>query len=178
MLISKNFLFVRVPGYRHRVLEDFIHPIDENDLQRVFVNSFPQSTTRKNIDAKYHELRFILQHMFPSEHWIDGFFVELIENPTIVDVAVIVQAADFDSLPEDRRAMVTEFINNIATQKYQTNGFLLVAYPESHSEYPYYLKKREYIKHWFSHTTSGMPKGFVSLAVPLLSDSTTPAQPE
>jgi hypothetical protein len=90
--------FQENPGYQYKVLPSGIHIINQDEFDVLFVNSFPSSQTRKVISVKLKNFLQLIGAIVPSEIWINGSFVESKENPSDVDVVVIVLSEDFEKL--------------------------------------------------------------------------------
>jgi hypothetical protein len=157
--------FKDIPGYEHQVLPQGIHQITESEFTDFFVRSFSNSTARALIDEKYANFRQLIQSYLSSIQWVDGSFVESKDNPNDVDVVFFVSALDWNNLPTDDINFLDDLFE-FECFSYKTDAYLVFEFPNNHPQYQAYQNWRLYWTSWFSHTRSGVIKGFIELIVP------------
>ncbi|MDR1013221.1 MAG: hypothetical protein LBL38_03030 [Lactobacillales bacterium] len=171
MSTVQKLIFQDLPGYQYKVLPDGIHPINEEDLDILFVKPFPDSVTRQNISNGFYNFRKKIQSFFASEMWIDGSFVESKRDPIDVDVVVLILAHDFNNLSQIRQDEFIEiFRENHQTTKttYLTDAYFMIVFPKDHLNFNYTQQEQFYWQKLFGRTRTKQSKGLIKLEVPFI----------
>jgi hypothetical protein len=110
--------------------------IDISTFKNVFVDDFPNSTTRKVIFDNY--LRYLddfSKEITPNFiQWIDGGFVTLKENPRDIDFVTFIDASIHD---ENETLIDNRYISSV-TYNLSLDAYVMKVYPESESAYETY----------------------------------------
>ena len=129
--------------------EGFIFPnekinVDLVTLKTIFVDSFPNSTTRKTLYDNY--LRYIddfSKQITPNfTQWINGSFVTLKENPNDIDFVTFI---DVD-IYERNEPNIGNFMS-FSLEKEGLDAYILQIYPQNHILYEAYSVHNQ--KKWF-----------------------------
>ena len=140
-------------------------PVSSNleTIERVFVEEFPTSTTRRPNFDRYRECNARLLELMPDgfRQWIDGSFVSRKSDPNDIDVLTFVDAAVFPQHEETFRALRREFATGAGRVDVRT----ILVYPEGHPRRNLYESDRvQWLFDW--SRTNDKPrrqKGFIEL---------------
>jgi hypothetical protein len=158
-----------VEGYPHKVLPPGVHLLNEKDINALFVQPFPNSRTRKNIFQQFKLFRELIRSIISSKIWVNGSFVESVENPNDVDVVVLVNAEAYNNLSDLEQLVFRDiFIKNQAytKQKYLTHAFWEIIYEKGHIYHDVSQYKEQSWREFFGQTRSLQLKGIVCLHEP------------
>jgi hypothetical protein len=140
--------------------------IDISTFKNVFVDDFPNSTTRKAIFDNY--LRYLddfSKEITPNfTQWIDGSFVTLKENPRDIDFVTFINV----DLYNNKEEIIDKFLS-FSLENQGLDAYILQIYPKENFLYQSYTLQN--IENWskrFSKTkknTNGIdfPKGFLEI---------------
>ena len=129
--------------------EGFIFPnekinVDLATLKTVFVDNFPNSTTRKTLYDNY--LRYIddfSKQITPNfTQWINGSFVTLKENPNDIDFVTFI---DVD-IYEKCNSVIDNFWT-ISTYDIGLDAYIVKTFPQNQDEY--ITQTIRYTNEWF-----------------------------
>ena len=151
--------------------EGFIFPnekinVDLATLKTIFVDNFPNSTTRKTLYDNY--LRYIndfSKQITPNfTQWINGSFVTLKENPNDIDFVTFI---DVD-IYERNKSEIDNFLS-FSLEKEGLDAYILQIYPKYTEQYEEYT--HFHLKNWekrFSFARKNtrkevFPKGFFEI---------------
>ena len=173
--------FVEHSGYPHRVLPDGVWWCDENPLDAEFVETLPESTTRRQIASGFQALcQEALALKLNAVQWLDGSFVETKLNPQDLDVVTFFDHDQLNQFGAAERSFVLNWLNGgtITRERYQTHAFLVLSCEPGHSYCETFDAARDYWRTWFGRTrripqgpdgtTIRFPKGFLAM---ILGDS-------
>ena len=153
--------------------EGFIFPnekinVDLATLKTVFVDNFPNSTTRKTLYDNY--LRYtddFSKQITPNfKQWINGSFVTLKENPNDIDFVTFIDEKYYLQHDEDE---VLDAFYAFSWEKEKLDAFIVGIYPENDSKYlTHTLYFKEQWATLFSRTKATLDgsvfkKGFIEI---------------
>ena len=151
--------------------EGFIFPnekinVDLATLKTIFVDNFPNSTTRKTLYDNY--LRYIndfSKQITPNfTQWINGSFVTLKENPNDIDFVTFI---DVDILLEKSDNGFLDNFYSFSWEKEKLDAYILDVFPEEDKMYiEHTLKFKNQWFERFTQTKSGgkkYKKGFLEI---------------
>lgn len=133
---------------------------DFSTVERVFVDEFPSSTTRRAHFDRYLDYNACLSTYLPDgfTQWVDGSFVTRKKNPDDIDVLTFVDYALFERHEQALRGLKKEFAP-------QVDSYYVPVYPIGHRNRIHY--DFDYIDwlHTWGYTTirPRSPKGFIEL---------------
>ena len=141
--------------------EGFIFPnekinVDLATLKTIFVDNFPNSTTRKTLYDNY--LRYIddfSKQITPNfTQWINGSFVTLKENPNDIDFVTFI---DVDILLEKSDNGFLDNFYSFSWEKEKLDAYILDVFPEEDKMYIEHTLK--FKNQWFERFTQTKPGG-------------------
>ena len=116
----------------------YLYPPDRqnlsiDDLQKHFVDDFPDSTTRKDLFEGYIKYNQAFRKEVTPEmtQWIGGSFTTKKRNPKDIDVVTIIPYEVF----EEKKALIEDKFRKISKQKYGVDAYIVSAYPEDHEKH-------------------------------------------
>lgn len=134
-------------------------------LEKVFVEEFLNSTTRRFLFEQYREFNKLICEMLPNGYtqWIDGSFVSRKLNPNDIDVVTFVDATLYDQF-EKQFDVLRGWRNR---QPKTVDGFFVRQYPENHR----YRVRYDYdcidwlntFGTWIDRTQKTRDKGFITI---------------
>ena len=158
----------------HGYLEAGLHEFGELDFEAFFVTSFPHSSTRKQILEGYRKhLAEILSLVGTCEQYLDGSYVTNKNDPSDLDLVVLLDATVVDSLPPAKQLQLQSLLAGPVTKaQYMCDAYFCPVYPEGH---PMHSASRQQRKYWlgeFGYDRNDLPKGIVH--VKLSASAATP----
>lgn len=136
-------------------------------FEEIFVNEFPNSSTRSPIFEKY--LSYIdafKQEILPGfRQWVNGSFVTKKLNPKDIDIVTFIP---FDVYEKRRKDIEAKFIMKGASRHYGVDAYAIKTYPETHGLHFVTLHDTAEWFQTFSKTKMNRsqkryPKGFIEL---------------
>lgn len=148
-------------------LEAGIHDITMEELQDIFVNSFPSSNTRPVIFSGYYSHDSHLKELnITIEKFVDGSYVTKKNDPRDIDFLCIADALEVDNLPDDKKHLLSNLIDNECCKNaYMCDVYFLASLPEDHPNYPQYRCMRKYWMGEFGFDRQERAKGFVRMGL-------------
>ena len=137
---------------------------DLQTLERVFVEEFPTSTTRRGHFDRFHAYNARLREYLTDgfTQWIDGSFVSRKLNPNDIDLLTFVDHSIYGQVEPALRRLKQEFAVRAGGQ---VDAYTIQVYPEGHRYYSrYHLDYLEWQFIWSQ--TDARPhrkKGFIKL---------------
>lgn len=150
-------LFLDVPGYPHQVLPEGVHESSEDEIEAVFVASFPASRTRHGIWRGLLRLRAEAVALgVAGVQWVDGSFVESKVDPSDVDVVTFMSAERFNAMPGAyRHAAEALLAGGLATRAtHRCHTFMVLSYEPGHARHGVYESDRRYWRNWFGNAVA------------------------
>lgn len=135
-------------------------------LETVFVNDFPNSTTRKALFENY--IRFIYQfqdEVFPFfEQWINGSFVTMKENPKDIDIVTFL---DYQVYEKRGEATLDKFWT-FSLEDQGIDSYIVKEYPKGHEKHKDFLELKNQWVNTYNHSNPKkekkiLPKGFLKI---------------
>ena len=134
-------------------------------FEQVFVESFPESITRRPLFEQYQAFNQLLYELLPNgfSQWINGSFVSRKSDPNDIDVVTFVDASLYDRY--EKQFDVLRGWRNRRSKS--VDGFFVRYYPENHR----YRIRYEYdctdwlntFGTWKDRTQKTRNKGFITL---------------
>ena len=148
-----------------------IHEATMEDLRIRFVDSVPESRTRKDIFAGYIDyLSDVLPLNIVLKQWLDGSFTTIIADPNDMDVISHVDALKINKDRYTQDQFNRLFINNnnrkLLNSKYKCDPFAIAIYPPGHKFYNMTLNTINYWSDFFGHDSRAAgrpPKGLIEI---------------
>ena len=141
------------------------HDTDLARLKRLCVDYFPQSRSRSGLFETVATLaRSLNQSSIPSRLWIAGRFLTEEENPTEVDVTLVVVGDVFRSLTTEQRVFFDWFHSTDLGEKYRCYNYALILDGERDDWellYRYWLRK-------YGLNDEARKKGIAEIVLPKL----------
>lgn len=123
-------------------------------LEEVFVNSFPESSTRKRIFEEYQQYNYQLHQLLPNGfwQWINGSFISKKLNPRDIDLVTFVD----DSLFHQHEKQFASLRELRYKGSRLIDGYFITVYPDNHPHnYIYHLDCAD----WLFRFSTPKPKG-------------------
>lgn len=139
-----NYIPIFPPGF---------HPIGAAEVELYFVHHFrPECPKREEIAAR---LLTFIKHLssagLPGDLWLDGSFTTWKPNPEDADVLFVFDAAEADSMPRERKAILAALLNrNESRIRYQLDVLSVDVADEN---------MLSYWRGWFGFDDQNRPKG-------------------
>lgn len=137
-------------------------PTELATFERVFVQDFPQSTTRLFLFDRYLEYNARLSEFLPDyTQWIGGSFVSRKLNPNDIDVLTFVDSELFDK----NEQVISELKQWRFQRPKLVDGFFVRVYPQDHQLYSHSEGDRvQWLFDWSRTITDPRRnKGFIEL---------------
>lgn len=137
---------------------------DLQTLERVFVEEFPTSTTRRGHFERFSAYNARLREILPAgfTQWINGSFISRKLNPNDMDVLTFVDHSVYGQVEQALRALKGEFTIDAGGW---VDAYTIQVYPEGHPNRSHY--KSDYMEWQFIWSqTNSRPrrkKGFIKL---------------
>lgn len=134
----------------------FPYEIIETNLasfQKVFVEAFPDSLTRKKLFENYLRFTYRFQdEIFPFfEQWINGSFVTKKENPNDIDIVTFL---DY-SVYEKRGDHIIDKFWTFSLENEGIDSYIVKEYPQEHEKYVDFIELK---KLWINTYSKTNPK--------------------
>lgn len=142
------------------LLNPGFHEYKLNEIDKIFVEDFSKSQTRKEIYSGFLKwLKELLNICIPNEIWIDGSFVTDKINPNDVDLVYFIDVNDYSKNNEQ--------INQLRELGIQNNCDTYIAFSPN-SKLPAELNnditnKRNYWRGQFGFDREDNPKGMIKI---------------
>ncbi|MGH6847122.1 MAG: DUF6932 family protein [Methylocella sp.] len=144
------------------------HHLSMADLERVCVEFFPLSKTRRPImDGLTEFMQRIVDAKVPGEMWANGSFLTEKIDPKDVDIIVRVNGTIYDNGTAEQRGAIDWAIANQKTTL-NCDSYVLMEYPATH---PLHVEGKWWYSYWhkqWGFSREDDPKGIVviSLGIP------------
>jgi hypothetical protein len=137
---------------------------DLDTVERIFVEEFITSTTRRNLFGQYREYNARLLVLLTSgfTQWIDGSFISRKRDPEDIDVLTFVDAEFYNRHEREIEELKQEYRNQ---RPVLVDAYFVRVYPEGHRRYFDYQSNRvEWLYDW-TRTVGRRPenKGLIEL---------------
>lgn len=128
------------------------HDILLEDMEKLFVDIFENNSRRQIL---VNQLRIFLDELSKVqakfEVWLDGSFTTLKDEPDDIDILIVYNFNQLNSLPADQKKVINSLFNR-QTSKIRYNLDILIC--ADHDE-----NNRSYWRGWFGFSVSEKPKG-------------------
>jgi hypothetical protein len=142
------------------------HVASAAELEQVFVEGFPGSTTRAVVFRQWEILNSAIERIIPiKQQWLYGSFVTKKENPADIDLVSHFDGAAMDGLDPVDKMLVHGLISGHYTRDlHGVDSFAIVFYPEGHPARAEYEKAMGFWEDMLAHQgRSGDTKGYVEV---------------
>lgn len=142
------------------------HVATVEEIEQVFVDGFPGSTTRAVIFRQWRILCEAVERIIPIEQqWVYGSFVTRKENPADIDLVSHFDGAAMDGLAPVDKMLVHGLISGHYTRDlHGVDSFAIVHYPEGHPAREEYVKAINFWEDTLAHQgRSGEAKGYIEV---------------
>lgn len=128
-----------------------------------FVEQVPESTTRPQIWAGFHELRECLTLLgLTAEQWIDGSFTTTRADPNDIDVANFFDPDQIDALEEQQLKLLKAYVSGHITRRMcRCDSYFAIKVPEEHPLRDAFETAQAYWAETFGTDRNDSPKGIV-----------------
>lgn len=128
------------------------HEIDLNDLEDIFASDFSDNSRRVHL---INQLRIFLEELSKVsakfEIWLDGSFSTKKEKPDDIDILIVYNILELNSLSPSEQRMLQSLLNREATKIRYDIDVLLCADSDD--------VKKSYWRGWFGFSRNESPKG-------------------
>lgn len=128
------------------------HDIELKNMEKLFVDNFDNNSRRQLL---VDQLRTFLDELSKVqakfEVWLDGSFTTLKDEPDDIDILIVYNLNQLNSLPDDQKKVVNSLFNR-QTSKIRFDLDILLC--PDHDE-----NNRSYWRGWFGFSVSESPKG-------------------
>jgi len=130
------------------------HDIQIKDFEDLFVNDFVNNDRRLYLIDRLRVFLSELSRVSATfEIWLDGSFTTKKEEPDDIDLLIVYDNAELNSLPRDEQNLVRSLFNRDTSKiRYDLDILLCPNNDEN---------KRSYWRGWFGFSRSEKPKGIV-----------------
>ena len=129
------------------------HDIDIDNLDDLFVNNFGNNTRRSHLVS---QLRIFLNELSKVnakfEIWLDGSFLTLKDEPDDIDLLIVYDRNQINTLNINERRIINSLLSNRDTMKIKYDLDILTSPKEDEDD-------RSYWRGWFGFTRNEVPKG-------------------
>jgi hypothetical protein len=146
-----------------------LHPTSLNELQRLCVDSFPDSRTRLTI---FEALSLTIEHLkvagVPGKLWIDGSFLTDKPNPNDVDILLVLTDTELEQSSPQAREAIQWFVTQPPGGSV-CDTYTLILSPLTETG----ITRRQWLSHWnysrwigfFGFSRLRSPKGIAVLVL-------------
>lgn len=147
--MKEEYLPLLTPGF---------HNVDEGEIDKLFVDIFPDSHTRRNISIGLRAVLSILRGTSINyEVWIDGSFTTQKPDPADVNMSIWFDPATIQTLTPKHKTALNELTDTNQTKlRYMCDTYLLPNDDEA---------LRSYWRGWFGFSRKEEPKGVARLLI-------------
>lgn len=128
------------------------HDIELTDMEKLFVDNFDDNSRRKLL---VDQLRLFLGELSKVqakfEIWLDGSFTTLKDEPDDIDILIVFNSNQLNSLPNDEKKVINSLFNRQASKIRYDLDILLCSDHDANN--------RSYWRGWFGFSVSEKPKG-------------------
>jgi hypothetical protein len=138
-----------------------IHETTLAEIKDLFVNPFPDSSTRHDI---YHGWSRYLSDFsgivaIRFTQWIDGSFITKMQNPKDIDVVNFVPSGHLPNIAEDYTT------GNGSIRRWKVDAYHVQVYPPGHDLASWTADQTAFWRNHFTHDRHGNPKGILSVTL-------------
>ena len=140
------------------------HDKEPSEIRSAFVDSFPNSKSRKEIFEGYLKFCKTLMALGIKNfvQWLDGSFCTSKENPNDIDVVTFVNYNNLNALPSDNQDRLMNLAQNPNSKvKFRCDSYVVLVYPKTHQCYKIYLNERMYWRGVWGFDRNDKPKGII-----------------
>lgn len=144
-----------------------VHAATLEEMREIFVDTFPESETRKRLFDNYLDWIFDFQRdIFPYfTQWIDGSFVTQKLNPKDIDFVTFL---DWQVYEIKEKWKELERFWSFSNEEKGLDAYILAEFPESHQNFEEFLTAKEGWSVRYGHTRKdaqqrAFPKGFIQI---------------
>lgn len=136
---------------------------DLTTLERVFVEEFGESATRRQLFESYRQFTDQIRDLMPDgfTQWVDGSFVSRKRDPGDIDLLTFVDTVTYDRHEPTFRQLRADYKSRAAP----LDLFFLRTYPEEHRDRIYF--ESDHVQWLFDWSRTYKPprrdKGFIEL---------------
>lgn len=144
-------------------LEPGLHPMNLDEIEKVFVTPFPHSSTRPNVMSGFRRhTNDLLALVDEYTQFIDGSFVSNKNDPRDIDLVCFIDGDKVDALSPPQQAKLRELVLGPTTKaSHKCDAYFCPSYPDTHANYDFFRSKRKYWMGEFGYDRSDVPKGIV-----------------
>lgn len=133
------------------------HNLTVADLERTFLDPFPNSPQRKYLVERFKAFwsQLILLEI-PFEVWLDGSFSTQKPDPQDIDLLIVMSQVDLNSLPPDKHIFLQQITKNkdVIKIRYGCDAYICLSEDQN---------TRSYWRGWFGYTRTEIVKGIPKL---------------
>lgn len=140
------------------------HDKEPSEIKSVFVDNFPNSSSRKEIFEGYSKFCKTLVTLGIKNfvQWLDGSFCTSKENPNDIDVVTFVNYDKLNALTSDNQDCLMNLAQNPTSKvRYKCDSYVVLVYPQTHQYYRNYLDYRMYWRGVWGFDRNDNPKGII-----------------
>ena len=111
------------------LLDAGMHNMTLSDLKSVFVDPFENIERREKLLIRFEAFVSRLNDVpIKMEVWIDGSFATTKEHPGDIDLVVVAEQDEVNSLPDDKKQILEELFNDqkITKLRYECDAYLIM----------------------------------------------------
>lgn len=155
-----------IPSFNgHGVLPPGRYNASPQEVEHRFVDTFPNSATRRDIFRGWRSRREALTALIALEcEWIDGSFVTSKSDAADIDVATFIRYEDLVALGVPQRQQVQDLTSGARPMlMYGCDSYLVVVLSEGHPQHGNYLAQRGYWDRWWGKHSAPSGKGYIEV---------------
>lgn len=142
------------------------HESTPAEVERVLVDVFGESLTRRRLFDGWRERRRLIADFVPIEReWLDGSFVTLKRDPSDIDVTVFISGETMQRLsPNDRKQVYDMVAAPAARSRFGCQSFVVATWPDDHPG----RARQEHLTalwhaQWSVDDRTGLTKGYLDI---------------